>query len=64
MIKALDTIRTKEKFRKLPKQRTTAEKVKISAFNQPFEKTPLLIVFGYRYLQERRCSDDEVLPLL
>ena len=41
MIKALDTIRTKRVSLKTTKtQRTTAEKVKISAFNQPFEKTP------------------------
>lgn len=41
MIKALDTIRTKRVSSKTTKtQRTTAEKVRISAFNQPFEKTP------------------------
>ena len=41
MIKALDTIRTKRVNSKTAEiQRTTAEKVKISAFNQPIDKIP------------------------
>ena len=52
MIKALDTIRTKRVSSKTTEiQKTTAEKVKISTFNQPIEKIHLLIVFGYLYLQ-------------
>ena len=54
MIKALDTIETKRMNLKTTEiQKTTAEKVKISTFNQPIEKIRLLIVFGYRYLQEK-----------
>ena len=52
MIKALDTIEQRRMSSKTTEiQKTIAEKVKISIFNQPIEKTRLLIVFGYRYLQ-------------
>ena len=41
MIKLVDTIGTKRINSKTSEiQKTTAEKVKISAFNQPIEKTP------------------------
>ena len=52
MIKALDTIGTKRISSKTSEiQKTTAEKVKISTFNQPIENARLSIVFGYQYLQ-------------